>query len=102
MVFIYTTFQNADEARNVAKKILAEKSGGWVDMWPIKSFYVWQGEAREESGEALLITTTEARLQEIENLISQNHGHRASAIAAIGIQRINRPYKEHIAQHMGG
>ena len=101
MVFIYTTFQNPEEAKAVAKTVLEKKLGGWVDMWPINSVYFEDGEFKEvKGGAALLITTIELKLQDIENLVSQNHGSKASAIAAIGIQRINRPYKEHIARHI--
>lgn len=98
MIFIYTTCQNPDEARKIGNLIIAKKLAACVNIWPIESIYPWKGEVRHDDESALLIKTIEAKLQEIEDLIQSNHSYSVPCIATIDIKRINRPYKEWLAQ----
>ncbi|MEE8131564.1 MAG: divalent-cation tolerance protein CutA [Candidatus Paceibacterota bacterium] len=98
MIFIYTTCQNTDEAKKIGKMIIEKKLAGCVNIWPVNSIYFWKNELKEDQEAVLLIKTIEAKLQEIEDLISQNHSYSVPCIASIDIRRINRPYKEWLAQ----
>ncbi|HDH31655.1 MAG TPA: divalent-cation tolerance protein CutA [Candidatus Wolfebacteria bacterium] len=98
MIFIYTTCQTADEAKKIGKMIIEKKLAGCVNIWPINSMYFWKNEFKEEEETVLLIKTIEARLQEIEDLIQGSHSYSVPCIATIDIKRINRPYKEWLAQ----
>lgn len=98
MIFIYTTCQNPTEARKIGKMIIEKKLAACVNVWPIESIYFFGGEVKEDDESVLLIKTIEAKVQEIEDLISANHSYDIPCIAVINIQRINRLYKEWMAQ----
>lgn len=100
MIFIYTTCQNQEEARKIGKLIIEKKLAGCVNIWPIDSIYPWKGEIKEDDEAVLLIKTSEAKLQEIEDLIQSNHSYSIPCIASIDIHRINRPYKEWLARYI--
>ena len=42
----------------------------------------------------LLITTFEAKLDAVNQIISENHSYSIPLIAGVDVRRINHPYKE--------
>ena len=98
MISIYTTCQNVDEAKKLGKLVVEKKMASCVNIWPIESIYWWQGAVKEEQEAGLYIKTLENKLQAVEDLISSNHAYSVPMIATSNIYRINRPYKEYMAQ----
>lgn len=101
MIFIYTSCQNIEEAKGLAKLVLGKKLVGDIDIWPIDSLSLGDGGIKEEKEIALLMKTSESKLAEIESLILKNHAYKTPCIAAIDVRRINREYKEWLARHIG-
>ena len=48
----------------------------------------------------ILITTLEAKLEDVNELISQNHTYAVPLIAGVDVRRINRAYKEWMTQEI--
>ena len=94
MVFIYTTCENMDEAQKLGALIIKQKIAACVDFWPITSCYEWQDSFVCAPQVMLLITTFEAKLEEVNEIISQNHTYSVPLIAGVDVRRINHPYKE--------
>lgn len=94
MVFIYTTCKTKDQARRLGKLIIESKLGACVDFWEAESCYNWQGELTYVSEVILLVTTLESKIENVNDLISQNHTYSVPIIAATDVRRINRAYKE--------
>ena len=42
----------------------------------------------------LIVKTNEQKVQEVENLILQNHTYATPFVGVINLQRVNREYKE--------
>lgn len=94
MVFIYTTCENMEEAEKLGGLIISQKIGACVDFWPISSCYNWEGSMKCVEQAMLLITTFEAKLDAVNQIISENHSYSIPLIAGVDVRRINHPYKE--------
>ena len=100
MVFIYTTCEKTEEAEKLAKLIIEKKMGACVDFWPVNSCYKWEGATSIHSEIMILITTLESKLEDVNELISQNHTYAVPLIAGVDVRRINRAYKEWMTQEI--
>lgn len=98
MVIIYTTCQNNEEAKKIGKLIVEKKFASCVNIWPIDSIYWLENKVKTDDESVLLIKTIEAKVQQIENLIAQNHSYSTPCIAVVDVRRVNRAYKEYMAQ----
>ena len=94
MVFIYTTCKSTDEAKELGTLIINQKIAACVDFWPIYSCFNWKGSIQSVSQAMLLVTTFEAKLEEVNQIISDNHTYSVPLIAGVDVRRINHPYKE--------
>lgn len=101
MIFIYTSCQNIEDAKRLAKLVLDKKLANDIDIWPIDSLSLGNGGIKEEKESALLMKTSESKLAEIESLILANHTYKTPCIAAIDVRRINREYKERLMRYIG-
>lgn len=101
MVFIYSTCRDIEEARKLSKLIVEKKVAACVNMWPIESCYTWEGAMKCENEYALIIKTNESKIQDIEDMIHENHSYSTPIVAAIDVKRINRVYKEWMSGIVG-
>jgi periplasmic divalent cation tolerance protein len=101
MVFIYTTCENSVDAKRLGKIIIESKLGACVDFWPIQSMYYWEGKLEEREQIMLLVTTLESKLEDVHELIAQNHTYSTPIIAGVDIRRLNREYKEWMTGELG-
>jgi periplasmic divalent cation tolerance protein len=83
-----------DEAENLGSLIVNKKIAACVDFWPIKSCYSWKDAFQCVDQAMLLVTTFEAKLEDVNQIISDNHTYSAPMIAGVDVRRINHPYKE--------
>lgn len=89
-----------EEAEKLAKLIIEKKMGACVDYWPVNSYYRWEGSAGLHSEVMILITTFESKLEDMNELISQNHTYATPLIAGVDVRRVNRSYKEWMTEEM--
>lgn len=87
-----------DEAKRLGKMIVEQKLASCVDFWPVGSMYYWKNEFKAVSQAMLMITSLETKLQGIEDLLAKNHSYSVPLTAGVDVRRINRPYKEWMAQ----
>lgn len=83
-----------DEAKKLGSLIISKKIAACVDFWPISSCYNWEGGLQCVSHAMLLITTFEAKLDAVTQIISDNHTYSVPLVAGVDVRRINHPYKE--------
>jgi periplasmic divalent cation tolerance protein len=62
-VVLTTTTASVGDAERIARALVRERLAACVQLSEVKSFYVWQGEAKSEP-EALLTIKTRGALQE--------------------------------------
>lgn len=101
MVFIYSTCRDLEEARRISKLIVEKRIAACVNMWPIESCYTWEGALKCESEHALLIKTNESKVQDIEDIIQENHSYSTPVVATVDVRRVNRAYKEWMSGTIG-
>lgn len=97
MIFIYTTCRDTQEAQKIGRLIIEKKLASCVNIWPIESMYNWEGKFQNHSEAGMYVKTVETKLQDIEDLLHQNHSYSVPCVAATSVYRINRPYKEWMA-----
>jgi len=101
MVFVYTTCKDIDEAKNLGALIVSEKIATGVDFWPISSCSNWNGSFKCIEQAMLRIVTFEAKIDKVNEIISENHKYSVPMIAGVDVRRINYPYKEWMTQEIG-
>jgi len=98
MVFIYTTCASMEEARRLGGLMIERKIAACVDYWPVESCYRWEGSMQCSAQAMLMITTLEAKTQQVDDLLSENHSYSIPLIAGVDIRQLNRRYKEWMAE----
>jgi len=83
-----------DEAKKLGGLIISKKIAACVDFWSISSCYNWEDGQKCVEQAMLLITTFEAKLDAVNQIISENHTYSVPLIAGVDVRRINHPYKE--------
>jgi periplasmic divalent cation tolerance protein len=83
-----------EEAEKLGDLIIKEKIAACVDSWSISSCYQWKGKLQHVTQAMLLITTFEAKLEEVNQIISEHHTYSVPLIAGVDVRRINHPYKQ--------
>ena len=94
MLFVYTTYRDAESANALSRKLIDQKLAVGVNYWPVHSMMGLKGECREAEGVAVLIRTFETKLPQVEDLISSDFPDGIPVVATFAVWRINRPYKE--------
>ncbi len=82
------------EAKKLGGLIIKEKIAACVDFWPISSCFNWDGASQCVEQAMLMITTFESKLENVNQIISENHTYSIPLIAGVDVRRINHPYKE--------
>ncbi|MEK7129369.1 MAG: divalent-cation tolerance protein CutA [Patescibacteria group bacterium] len=95
MILIYTTCRDTTEAAKIGQMLVEKKIAVCVNLWPVQS--IWAGDGGKPVSEreaVLIIKTNEQKVQEVENLILQNHTYATPFIGVINLHRVNHEYKE--------
>ena len=100
MVFIYTNCASEGEAKLLGKMIIDQKMGACVDYWPIHSIFNNERGFKELPQTMVMITTIESKIEEVNDFMSHHHSYSIPLVAGLDIHRINRAYKEWMAEKM--
>ena len=84
-VQVQTTFDNEDEAKNTAEKIIEAKLAACIQIIPINSIYNWKGSTKKANEFLCLIKTKQSLLLELMEFIKKNHSYETPEIIAIEI-----------------
>jgi len=78
-----TTTPTREEAQKLARLLIEEKLAACVQLLPIESFYVWQGQAQNEAEVLLLIKTRSALFEKAAARIKAVHSYTVPEIVAM-------------------
>lgn len=93
MIIVLTTTPNAEEAENLARKIIEARLAACVQVLPpMKSSYVWENAVHEDSEQLLLIKTLAENFDRLEKFIKSNHGYAVPEIVAIKAAAVSDDY----------
>ncbi len=96
MSFIYVTCSSLDEARNIGRTLVEEKLAACVNIFPVNSIYMWEGELKGALEFALIIKTTESKFKEIEKKIKEMHSYENPCIVMLKIGDCSKEFENWI------
>ena len=101
-VVVFITAATADEAQSISNILVNRRKAAYVNIVPlVHSMFWWQGNI-EYADEALLIVKTKATLlEELIDLVKQNHGYDVPEIIALPIIGGNRDYLQWLDDETG-
>lgn len=95
MLIVLTTTATADEAEELAEKIVTTRLAACVQILPrMTSIYLWNDSVQKEAEYLLLIKTTAERFDELQAFIQDKHSYDVPEIVALESQRVSEPYRE--------
>lgn len=97
-IVVQISAPTADEARVLAEHAIAQKLAACVHLFPIQSWYEWEGKVVHDN-EYLVLMKTRADLYEaLETCICTHHSYDVPEILVLPIQRGYAPYLQWIDQ----
>lgn len=84
---VLTTAGTEEEARGLAEGLVVRRLAACVQVLPVASTYVWQGELQQDREWLLLIKTTTARYGDVEAFIREHHSYQVPEIIQVPIQQ---------------
>jgi periplasmic divalent cation tolerance protein len=81
-----------NEAREIARELVASGHAAGVQIFPISSVYRWKGEVVEDAEWLLVIKTTTERYDQVEATVLEMHSYEVPQVIMIGIDRGHPPY----------
>ena len=70
----------------MALHLLKQKIIACANMFPITSFYTWEGELREENEEVLLLKTREELFEKVRQEVERVHSYSVPCITKIAVE----------------
>ena len=85
LVFIYITNPTKEEARRVAKHLLAKKLVACANIFPVNSLYRWKGKIADENEFVLIVKTTNSNFEKVKNEVEKIHSYDIPCIVKIPV-----------------
>lgn len=98
MLAVYTTLGTLEQARTLAHELVERRLAACAQICPIESFYHWGGQLHSEPEFRLLLKTTAARYDELEDAIRSLHPYQLPAIYALAVARGSAAYEQWVLQ----
>ena len=101
-VVVFITAATTDEAQNISNILVSRRKAACVNIVAqVNSIFWWQGKI-ESADEALLIVKTKAALlEELIELVKQNHSYDVPEVIALPIIGGNRDYLQWLDDETG-
>lgn len=84
---VMTTTGTEEEAHRLAEGLVSGRLAACVQVMPVTSTYIWQGELHRDPEWLLLIKTTAARYDDVEAFIREHHSYQVPEVVQVPIQR---------------
>ncbi len=94
--FIYVTASSKEEAEKIAKTLLEKRLAACVNIFPIRSYFWWEGKVDEAEEYAMIIKTRAEMFSKIRDEIKAIHSYSTPCICAIPIERGLKEFLEWI------
>ena len=82
---VISTCADKDAAKRIAKLLVEKRLAACVQMFPIESIYLWEGEICDDNEIVLFIKSKSALFDEITAAIKENHTYDVAEIIQIPI-----------------
>ena len=101
-IVVSTTAGSMDEAETIAQALLERRLAACVQLAPIASRYLWEGETAREDEILLLIKTRAALFDEVAAAIRAAHSYETPEIIATSVSAGSHDYLKWLAESTGG
>ncbi len=91
---VQTTLASEPQAAELARRIVQARLAACVQLQPVRSVYVWQGQAHDESEWRLDIKTRLALYPALEAFLREHHPYETPEIIALPILAGSAAYLE--------
>lgn len=92
MILIFVTFPNKKEAVKIANHLLDKRLAGCITMFPVDSFYWWQGKKVKDKEIEIIIKTRRKNFEKVKEEIKKLHSYTVPQIIAIDVAKVNDKY----------
>ncbi|RLI70593.1 divalent-cation tolerance protein CutA [Archaeoglobales archaeon] len=100
-IFVYITASNIDEAKKISKSLLEKKLAACVNIFPITSFFWWEGKIDESEEVAMIVKTKADRFKELKDEVLSLHSYTTPCICTIPIEEGFRKFLDWIDEVLG-
>ena len=89
------------EAEPLARALVKERLAACVNISPVRSCYIWEGELNLDEEVLLIIKTKKSQLEPLKKRILELHSSAVPEIIALPIIEGHQPYLDWVAQSVG-
>ncbi len=95
--FVYITAGSEEEARSIARTIVAEKLAACVNILPnMNSFYEWNGEVHDDRELVLICKTRAENFERLKTRVVELHSYDCPCVVELELKRGHAPFLEWI------
>ena len=98
VVFCTAAPGNAD---GIARALVEERLAACVNITPVRSCYLWEGDLNLEGEELLIIKTDQRMIKKVMSRIIELHSYKVPEIIVLPIVEGHQAYLDWIAQSLG-
>jgi len=101
-VVVLSTVGTEDDATRIAGSLVERGLAACVNVVPgVTSVYRWKGEIARDKEWLMVVKTTEARFEELREVLVALHPYEVPEVVALPITRGHSPYLDWIAATVG-
>jgi periplasmic divalent cation tolerance protein len=101
-IAVYTTVASEQEAQALARAVVERRLAACAQIWPIESYYVWDGSLQHDHEYRILFKTTDEHYGAVETAIRELHAYELPSIHAVAMAHVYAPFAEWIAEGSAG
>ncbi|MEM0980271.1 MAG: divalent-cation tolerance protein CutA [Cyanobacteria bacterium P01_H01_bin.58] len=91
-VVILVTIDTQEAAQEVAQILVQERLAACVNIFPVHSIYIWEGEVQQAGEWQMIIKTDRSKFAEIELKLGEVHPYDVPEMIALPIQQGTSAY----------
>lgn len=100
---VLCTVPDADVGARLARTLVEEQLAACVNMLPgVRSFYCWEGEAKDDPELLLIIKTVDARFAALRDRLSELHPYDVPEIIAMDVSSGSSAYLDWLGSAAAG
>lgn len=92
MILILVSFENIDDAEKTANYLIDNKLAACVEIYPVKNFYVWNGEKVKADEVSGVIKTKDGYFEKVKTALFKILSYEIPQIIEIKTSNVNSSY----------
>lgn len=99
---LYVPCRSKDEASSIATALIERRLAACANIFPVSSFYRWNGKVESSDEHVLLLTTSKPLAGKAREAVAKLHSYEVPAILEIPVLSANVPYAEWVESETSG